>query len=127
MSASLALQTALFSKLTTQFAASSVTAALVAHPVADQALPYVSIGQVTAIRDHEIGEEFELQIDVFSRTDGPHEVKTIQAAIRSALHGLTFDQSPYRITAMRVFFTTVFIDPTDDVWQGVQRIRALAS
>ena len=127
MSADIVLQTQVFSRLTTQFATDAQTAPITAHPATDQPLPYVRIGEVTNASDHVIGQEFEIQIDVYSRKSGPHEAKSIQKSIRTAFHNLNFDADGFRYTCVRVVFTSSFLDVTDGVWQGVQRIRALAS
>lgn len=127
-SADTALQTVIFSRIVAQLAADGLSSAEVtAHPAPNRALPYVRIGEVPTAADSPAGQEFEANIDVFSRKDGPHEVKAIQASIRSALHQQDIEADGFHFTDMRIGYTSVFLDPTADVWQGVQRIRTLAS
>jgi hypothetical protein len=126
-SADLSLQTALFARITAQLAVDGIAVAVTAHPTPDQALPFIRIGETPASSDSPAGQEFEATIDVFSRKDGPHEVKTIQQSVRLALHGRDFVADDWHYTDVRINYTTSFLDHTADVWQGVQRIRALAS
>lgn len=126
-SADLTLQKQVFTLIKAQFTADGITATVTAFPREDETLPYVQIGE-TQSADHVIGEEIRFDVTVYSQKEGPHEAKTIQTSVRTALHNIAdFTSGGFNYTAIRVEYTTVNLDPTDRVWQGIQRIRALAS
>lgn len=112
--------------INTELTAQSDSTPVIAHPEPNRALPYIQVSEYSN-SDHEIGQYFEVDVMVYSKTEGPHEIETLQSYIRTALHNKSGVTSNYNISCVRETFNNVFIDIEDENWQGVQRFRALAS
>ncbi len=122
MSCDLEWQTVLYSTIGTAVSPTAVEV----KPPHDNALPYVHIGEVL-IEDNPIGHEIFADVHTWSSAEGTHELKTMQAAIRAALHNMTFTSTSFRFTACREEDCRVITDADGETFHGVQRFRALAA
>lgn len=109
-------------------AAAMPTVSRGAHPPpeGDEGFPYVQFGQSELRDDFEPGHEVRMEIHVWSVVEGPHEAKTLQGQIRTALHSLDFTRSGWKFVNVREENARTFLDVDGETWHGVQRFRALA-
>lgn len=98
-----------------------------AQPPADGTLPYVQFGQSEVSDTFAIGHELILEVHTWSKLEGPHEIKTMQHAIREALHGMNFEKNEWLFTCVREDTARSFLDVGGETWHGIQRFRAQAS
>lgn len=127
MSAELAVQQSVFSRLT---AALDVPVYDHVPQPADggdaQNFPYVAIGDDTAIdwdTDTSDGWEITLTIHAWSRARGRLEVKALQGEIWSALHRHDLDVPGYNTIFCYGEFSETILEPDGLTRHGVQRFR----
>ncbi|KWT72372.1 hypothetical protein APY04_0166 [Hyphomicrobium sulfonivorans] len=90
-------------------------------------MPYVQFGQSEITDDFVPGHRVLMEVHVWSKVEGPHEVKDIQGKIRGALHGRCLTGAGWRFTCVREDTARTFLDVDGETWHGVQRFRASAS
>lgn len=120
MSRSLAFQTKVYAVLD-----AALAIPVEAHPTHSRSLPYVLIGH-TQSTDSPVGEELFIDIHVWSKTRGPHEVRGHQKTIYDALHNQTLDQDGVDLICIRQDDRQDFLDEDNETWHGVQTFRCLA-
>jgi hypothetical protein len=96
------------------------------HPPADRPLPYIQFGQSEVVDEFPPGHELFIDVHVWSKAEGPHQVKEYQDGIRTALHDQAFSRGDWRFTCVRENNARTFLDVDNETWHGVQRFRALA-
>lgn len=96
-------------------------------PKDGQSLPYVQFGPVEIEDSYPAARGLLCDIHVWSKVEGPHEVKNIQHSIRQALHAQIFERGGYRFTTIREYLARSRFDPAEGTWHGIQRFRAIAS
>lgn len=130
VSASFALQSAIFAKLT---ADTGVTSMLGGPRVYDDVptraeFPYITFGQ-TIERDwstgSEPGSEHMFTLHVWSRGDGRKEIDTVMAALRTALHDAALTISGHRLINLRHEFSDARREPDGESYHGISRYRAV--
>lgn len=124
MSASFALQQAVYQRLTTVAALSSLIGARVYDdPPLGADYPYISFGPMDALtEDADLldGAEVSLQIDVWSSAqDGQREAKAICDAIRTALHRHSANLSTGALAMMEVSRLRTIPDPAEHLTHGI--------
>jgi len=129
MSASFALQQAVFSRLTGYAPLVAVIGARVYDdPPKDAAYPFVSFGPMDAVvvdADCIDGATETLQIDVWSDAqDGQRECKAILAHVRKALHRFEAALTTGRLVGMRVVLAQTIPDPVKHITHGVLQVEA---
>jgi hypothetical protein len=99
-------------------------------------LPYVWVGQ-SEVREHEIGFEVLLTLEVWSEKENAVECKTLQNTARASLHmyfdseRTTTDPTWTDETARWTFrlineeFSRAQLEQQNNVWHGTQRFRFL--
>jgi hypothetical protein len=87
-------------------------------------LPYIQFGQSNVSDDFAPGESVDLEVHVWSKAEGPHEVKNYQHAIKAVLQKCSHERGGYRFTAVRQNYASTFLDVDGETWHGVQRFRA---
>jgi hypothetical protein len=122
----LAFQAVARAAIVAEFTNNANTTPVIAHPVPNQALPFVHIGE-SEQDDHELGQYIVIIIHTFSEAEGPHEVKQLQSYIATALHDKNLDSGGVCYTNARQVFSTVILDNLDETWHGIQRFKVLAS
>ena len=129
-SASFALQTAIFSKLT---ADAGVVAVLGGQRVYDDVpvrseFPYMTFGQ-TVERDwstgSEPGHEHTITLHVWSRARGRKEADAVMAAAQAALHDSGLTMSGHRLINLRHEFSDARREPDGESFHGISRYRAV--
>lgn len=90
--------------------------------------PYITIG-LTSEKDWstctEDGAEHVVTLHVWSRSPGRHEVKTITAAIKEALHDQPLTMRSHRLVNLRQEFADARRDPDGETYHGIVRLRAV--
>ena len=129
-SASLALQSAIFSKLSSDAGVlSALGGARIYDDVPDRsAFPYVTFGQ-TLERDWstgtEPGHEHTVTLHVWSRGSGRKETDIVMAAARDALHDQALAMTGFRLVNLRHEFSDARREPDGDTYHGISRYRAV--
>lgn len=130
LSASFALQSAIFTKLTGD---SAVTSALGGPRIYDDVptradFPYVTFGQ-TIERDwstgSEPGSEHVFTLHVWSRGDGRKETDLVMAALQASLHDTALTLSGHRLINLRHEFSDARREPDGESYHGISRYRAV--
>jgi hypothetical protein len=130
MSASFALQQAVFARLTGYAPLAAVIYGRVYDdPPKDAAYPFVSFGPMDAVvadADCVDGATETLQIDVWSNAqDGQRECKAILAHVRAALHRFEATLSSGRLVGgVRVVLAQTIPDPVQHITHGVLQVEA---
>lgn len=119
----LMLQKAMFAAIASTLAPVTV----LAHPRHQEAFPYVFIGESEVSDTHPTGHEVLIVVHTWSKTEGPHEAKTIQQSIREELHANSLVEGGWQFVCIREDFASTFLDVDNETWHGVQRFRAKAS
>lgn len=120
----LALQAAIFERLTVELAPVSVYDS----PPQGQSAAYVVIGDDLNQpwdTDDSIGSESLLTLHTWSTHRGKKEAKTIQGQIYDALHRQTLDVSGFHTVTIEFDSAEVFKDFDGESWHGVSKFRAL--
>lgn len=99
---------------------------ITAHPVPDQALPFVTIAGGEAM-DEVDDPWLAIELHTWSAAEGGHEVQSMQSAIYDALHSQTIELDDWRFVNIRQVYSTHFLDIGGETWHGVQRFRTLSS
>jgi hypothetical protein len=129
-SSALALHDAILAALTTD---TTLVAQLGAARVFDQdpkppPYPYIVLGQ-TSTRDADAdvvpSDEHIVTLQVWSRARGRHEVQTIVAAIRAALHDAALSLAGHRLINLRHEFSEARRDADGITFRGLARFRAV--
>lgn len=129
-SASWALQTALFAKLTSDVA---VTALLGGERMYDDVpvraeFPYITFGQ-SSDRDWstatEAGTEHTVTLHIWSRAHGRKQVDDVIEAARAALHDSALTLSGHRLVNLRHEFSDVRREGDGETFHGISRYRAV--
>lgn len=130
MSFQLALQTAVFNRL------SSISGMPDVHQYVKQAadsgssvpFPYVVIGNDTHVpfdTDDASGSEATLVIHTWSRAKKVSETKEIQGSVYDALHRYDLEVEGFHLVTMDFEYSETFLDPDALTFHGVQRFRIL--
>lgn len=129
MSAELALQEAIYTRLTDVLDVPVYDH--VPQPVDsgdNSKFPYVAIGDDTTIQwDTDSSDGFELTITIhsWSRARGRLEVKTLMGQVWDALHRYALPVVGYRTIFVYGEFSETFVEPDGITRHGVQRFRVL--
>lgn len=116
-----ALQTVIY----TQASAALPGVSVDVHPPHDRALPYVQLGvSVTAERPD--GWQVTMDVHTWSSKEGPHEVQSMQHAVRDAVHAQSYTQGDWRLYCVREVSSLVILDVDGETWHGIQQIQAFA-
>jgi hypothetical protein len=127
MSADLLFQTWAAGAIDAQFAIDGLTAVGVyAHPLPDAPLPYIDIGE-SYITDAVDGHEVFMTIHTWSKAEGSHDAKNIQASLRKALHAKTASFDIWRFTCIREETSRVILDRDGEHWHGITTIRCMGT
>lgn len=124
MTVSNALQTAIFTQLTTYAPLVALIGVKVYDmPAKDAIYPYTSFGPMDALTDDADlldGAEFSLQIDVWSSAkDGQREAKEICDTIRAGLHRWSANLSSGALAMIEVSRIRILPDPQENLTHGV--------
>ena len=124
-----ALQTAVFSKLSTDSNLTSVLKAKVFDDIPENTdYPYVQLGEDTAIdysTKDQTGSEVSVNIDVWSRYRGSLEAKNIMDRVHTLLHDSSLSVTGSNFINMRFEFSDIIRDPDGITRHGVMRFRAI--
>lgn len=129
-SAALALQQAIFSRLTTD---SPTLAALGGPRIYDDVparaeFPFMTFGQSTE-RDWSTGTdqgfEHTITLHTWSRARGRKEAQAVIAAARDALHDQELDLTGHRLVNLRHEYSEVRRDTDGETFHGIARFRAV--
>ena len=130
LSASLALQSAIYAVLTANadlIAATGATPRIYDDVPPGTAYPYVTFGQAIE-RDWstgtEAGREHTVTLHVWSRASGRREVHQIGAIIRAALHDAALTLAGHRLVNLRHEFTDARREPDGETSHALLRFRA---
>lgn len=88
---------------------------------------YISFGPIDSVEDDAeciAGIETTAQIDIWSRTPGQIEAKTLTDLVRKALHHKSLALSEHALVDTHVALTRVFPDPGGD-HHGVVQVRCM--
>ena len=124
-----ALQTAVFSKLSTDSNLTSVLKAKVFDDIPENTdYPYVQLGEDTAIdysAKDQTGSEVSVNVDVWSRYRGSLEAKNIMDRVHTLLHDSSLSVTGSNFINMRFEFSDIIRDPDGITRHGVMRFRAI--
>ena len=124
-----ALQTAVFSKLSTDSNLTSVLKAKIFDDVPEETpYPYVQLGEDTAIdygTKDQTGSEVSVNVDVWSRYRGSLEAKNIMDRVHTLLHDSSLSVTGSNFINMRFEFSDIIRDPDGITRHGVMRFRAI--
>tara|TARA_R110002126_G_scaffold15594_1_gene63779 strand:- start:679 stop:1080 length:402 start_codon:yes stop_codon:yes gene_type:complete len=124
-----ALQTAVFSKLSTDSNLTSVLKAKVFDDIPENTdYPYVQLGEDTAIdysTKDQTGSEVSVNVDVWSRYRGSLEAKNIMDRVHTLLHDSSLSVTGSNFINMRFEFSDIIRDPDGITRHGVMRFRAI--
>ena len=127
-SASLALQTAVYTALTGDAALTALVDAVYDHVPEDAALPYVQIGDgsVSPFTAGGLdGEEHQLTCHVWTQAHGLTQAKQIMAAVREVLDGADLSLGGAHLVLLDFTFADILRDPEGGTQHGVLQFRAL--
>jgi len=100
----------------------------------DQAYPYVTIGDSTAVdfdTKTEVGQDHTVTIHTWTRAKGRESCKIVMGAIFGLLHRGALTVTGHAVIDSRVVYADVLQDPNETghpsgpVWHGVQRVRII--
>tara|TARA_B100000780_G_C20923725_1_gene368076 strand:- start:249 stop:650 length:402 start_codon:yes stop_codon:yes gene_type:complete len=124
-----ALQTAIFSRLSTDNNLTAVLGAKVFDDIPENtSYPYVQLGEDTAIdysTKDSTGSEVSVNLDVWSRYRGSLEAKNIMDRIHTLLHDSSLSVTGSNFINMRFEFSDIIRDPDGITRHGVMRFRAI--
>ena len=124
-----ALQTAVFSKLSTDSNLTSVLKAKVFDDIPENTdYPYVQLGEDAAIdysTKDQTGSEVSVNVDVWSRYRGSLEAKNIMDRVHTLLHDSSLSVTGSNFINMRFEFSDIIRDPDGITRHGVMRFRAI--
>jgi hypothetical protein len=130
IASSIALQTALYTALTTNADLTTLLGGPRVYDDAPQAttFPYITFGQ-SIVRDAatstEPGDEHIVTIHVWSRAPGRRETQSILDQIRSLVHDRALTLTNHRLINIRHEFSDIRRDPDGETLHGLLRLRAV--
>ena len=125
MSADLALQKAVFARLSSDAALTALVAARIHdNPPGDVVHPYLTLGE-NETRDWPAGMEHRLTLHCFTRGGGRAEAKTILAAIHAALHDAALGLEGHSLVNLRFLDAQTRREADGITWRGTIRLRAV--
>lgn len=123
-----ALQTAIYTKLTSDSTLDGLVTGVFDSVPETTDYPYISIGADTFIdwgaMDFQ-GMEATITIHSWSRARGRKEVKAIMARIYALLHEASLTVTSHNCVLIRQEYSETLLDPDGTTYHGVQRFRAL--
>ena len=124
-----ALQTAIYTKLSTDNNLTSTLGASVFDDIPEETpYPYVQLGEDTAIdysTKDQTGSEVTVNIDVWSRYRGSLQAKNIMDRVHTLLHDSSLSVTGSNFINMRFEFSDIIRDPDGITRHGVLRFRAI--
>lgn len=117
-------------------AAAAAGVAVDTRPRKAEGLPYVWVGQ-SEVREHEIGYEVLIAVEVWSEKENAVECKALQATARASLHMYfdseqtetdpTFsdDTASWTFRLINEEYSRAQLEQQNNVWHGMQRFRFL--
>jgi len=124
-----ALQTAIYTKLSTDNNLTSTLGASVFDDIPEETpYPYVQLGEDTAIdysTKDQTGSEVTVNIDVWSRYRGSLQAKNIMDRVHTLLHDSSLSVTGSNFINMRFEFSDIIRDPDGITRHGVMRFRAI--
>lgn len=130
LSASWAMQTALYAALSNHPALSTLLGGTHIYDDIPQSVsaPYITIGQ-NSLRDWstgtEGGYEHELVLNVWSRSGGRKQVQDIAEAVHEILHDQTLTLTDHKLVNLRQIFLDVRREPDGEFYRAIMRFRAI--
>ena len=130
MSASWALQKAIYAALTADPALTALIGAARVHDDVPRGAvrPYVNFARLVT-RDFGSssgdGEEHLLQLHVWSDAKGHRQVHEVLDAVRSALHEAVLPLGDWRLVNLRIESTEARRESDGETYQGIVRLRAV--
>jgi hypothetical protein len=125
----LAVQTALYSKLTGAAAVTALVGTRVYSRAPDEAtFPYIAIGEDVAVEWASKtfdGMDISVTIHVWSRYRGNKECLQIMAAVYDALHNVSLTVTGQNHIFTRFEFQTTMGDPDGITYHGIQRFQII--
>lgn len=102
------------------------------RPRTNGPLPYVYVGSAS-LREHPVGYEISVAVDVWSTKEGPIQGKQIQQQVRTALDGVVHTDvtesasaTVWRFTLIHEELAITQLERANSVWHGAQKFRVLA-
>ena len=102
------------------------------RPRTNGPLPYVYVG-AASLREHPVGYEISLSVEVWSTKEGPIQGKQVQQTVRAALDGTVHTDVTESVGAISWRFTLIHeelaitqLERANSVWHGSQKFRFLA-
>ena len=126
--ADLALQQAVFGVLDGDGVLTGLTTGVFDHVPGDAALPYVVIGEATAVdwsSKSFDGQRHSLTLHVWSAALGGAEAKTILDRLYTLLHRAELTLAGHALVLLRFEFSQTLRDVDDRTYHGVIRFGAL--
>lgn len=129
MSVEFALQTAVYSALTSDASLMNLVTAIYDDvPQGDAELPYVTIGDAQHNEwdtDTELGRQVTLTLHSWSQYAGRKEIKNIQGAIYDVLHRGSLSITGYTLVLCDFVSSETFLDSDGQTRHGVQVFNVL--
>jgi hypothetical protein len=129
-SAGLALQKAIYDRLTGNAALMAIVSGVFDSVPEAQAFPYITIGDDTAVDfgTHTWkGQNLTITIHSWSMARGRAQVKDIMKRVYDLLHEQLLTMQGHTMFSMRFDFEQTFLDPDGVTYHGLQRFRALTA
>ena len=124
-----ALQTAIYTKLSTDNNLTSTLGASVFDDIPEETpYPYVQLGEDTAIdysTKDQTGSEVTVNVDIWSRYRGSLQAKNIMDRVHTLLHDSSLSVTGSNFINMRFEFSDIIRDPDGITRHGVMRFRAI--
>jgi hypothetical protein len=124
--ATLALQTAIYQRLTGDATLMATLAGVHDQVPEEAAFPYVTLGEDTAVdlgTKSEPGQDITVTLHAWSRARGRREVKEILARIYDLMHEQALTVAGFSHVLTRFAFGATFRDPDGLTQHGVARYR----
>lgn len=127
--ADLALQKAIYARLSSDAALAALVAARIYDNVpGDAGFPYMTLGEAQ-VSDWSTGDsegaEHRLAFHAYSRSGGRAEAKDILGAINGALHDAGLTPEGAQLVSLRFLDAETRREPDGTTWRGTIRFRAL--
>lgn len=127
---SLQLQRSLFSAISGTSLISSLVTGVFDHVPSGQVLPYITIGQETAIDNSthtKKGMDQTISVHTWSNATGRREAKMIMEQIYELLHEKTLPLIGHVMIMMRFEYSETIPDLDNVTYHGIQRFRVLTT
>ncbi|MGV8996395.1 MAG: DUF3168 domain-containing protein [Parvibaculaceae bacterium] len=129
LDADLALQKAIFECLTSDESVGELVGARIYDAVpGDAGFPYLTLGEAQ-VEDWSAGEtdgrEHWLSLNVYSRSGGRAEAKSVMGAVHAALHDVALTLEGYTLVNMRFQSAETRRESDGTTWRGTIRFRAV--